>query len=392
MNSELPSKSSPTLRRKFLASLLGGSIGAVASLASPKSHAFLGFSLEDLLEMFFEKAGSILMMFIANRYYKNFIEAFEEYTESQKESKAKENGLLGGTMQSSMDVSLGFDKEIYQTRLARSTETSPRLCSETEQANVIVQAAKSSNDNVVNITKGQTQLFFDTDFSDIKDYQSSYIALLENNLNDAGQISLKCLSQIFGTAAFRDVAQAQSEFTLMLADIVPSPDPSHLKWTSSTEEHVSENDSVSWLNWPLEGSKSQVKRSLKELSDIAKLNMLIEAISYPMARRVPSRSLTEVLSETLTGAGKNKAKAALESESTYLCATEALMLEVESKSLEPGYVDELNQYADLTPVAYHYNTQLALQAHIRHERQKVAHLHSVVKAISLLIESELRSS
>ncbi|HDM8060805.1 hypothetical protein [Vibrio harveyi] len=377
---------SPNRRRKFMAILLGSSVGAVASLSSPKSHAFLGLSPTDLLEMFFEKAGSILMMFIANRFYKNFIEAFDKYTESQKESAAKEYGLLGGTMQNAMDFEVNFEKELYQTELARKTETSQRLCAETQLASVVTQSSKASESNVVNISAGQTHILYDTEFTTVEQYQRSYIELVKSTLDSNGNVSLKALSQIFGTSSFVDVAQAQTEFTLMLADVVPSPRSEHLQWTKQAQEYAEEHNSVPWADWPLEGSLSNAKAAFSQLSDIAKVNMLVEALSFPMARRMPSQSLTQIMFDTLQGAGKNKAQLALNGDLPLLCSAEALLLEVEAKSLEPGYLEEVNQHADLTPASYYFNTQISLQNYIRHQRLKVADLRNTVRAVTQLID------
>lgn len=376
-------KLSPSVRRKFLANAVGVTVGACAALAAPKSHAILGLSMEELLEKFFDKAGSVLMMFVANRFYKNFIEGFDKYTEMNNDSTAKESGLLGGTFQNSMDFEMNFSKNLTENQLSRKTETPPRICKDTQQSGIVMQSTESNTANMSNISKGQSQMLFNAQVSNKPEYRSSYIELVNSTIGDGSVIDVSHLSQIFGTGAFNDVGKTQAEFTLMLADILPSPDESSMNWMAG----VNEDDL-----WKTKGSQSSVVSDFRRLGRSVQANVLIEAISYAMARRVPSKSLTEALSSTLLAAGKNKSDMALSGTSSYLCAVEALMLEIESKSLEPGYIKEMNNYSDPTPVLYYLNGQMSLQNKIKHERLKILKLRNNVAAVSAILDSQISDS
>ncbi|ARP06529.1 hypothetical protein K08M3_50190 [Vibrio alginolyticus] len=383
-NLEKLHKLDPVKRRKFLAVMLGGSVGTIATLVSPNANAFLGLSPTELLEKFLDKAGQILMMFIANRYYKNFIEAWNEYTDVTKESRAKENGLLSGTFQNSVDFEMNFDKTIQDNVMMRRTETSPRVCQDTQQSGLVVQSIKASTANMDNIATGQSKIFYSTDFPNISDYRASYIDLVETTTEGQGVISLKNLSMIFGTGAFPSVSGAQSEFSLLLADIVRSPDHDAFKWKEGVNPEVDEDLA--------KGSLAIEKRNFRDVSKAVQANIIIEGLSYAMARRVGSKSLTEAMRTTLLGAGANKAQKAISDGGPYFSGAEALLLEVESKALEPGYLKELNSYSDPTPVLYYVNSQQALLNRIKHERMKIAKLRNSISAINSALEIERREA
>ncbi|ARP11635.1 hypothetical protein [Vibrio alginolyticus] len=171
---------------------------------------------------------------------------------------------------------------------------------------------------------------------------------------------------------------------MLLADIVRSPDHDAFKWKEGVNPEVDEDLA--------KGSLAIEKRNFRDVSKAVQANIIIEGLSYAMARRVGSKSLTEAMRTTLLGAGANKAQKAISDGGPYFSGAEALLLEVESKALEPGYLKELNSYSDPTPVLYYVNSQQALLNRIKHERMKIAKLRNSISAINSALEIERREA
>lgn len=378
-NLEAIDRIKPVHRRKFLATLLGVSVGGVASLYAPQSQAFGFLSPTELFKKFLEKAGGVLMMFICNRFYKNFIEGFDKYTDIQKESKKKEYGLIGGTFQNSVDYQMNQEREIHDNEFKRRTETSPRICADTQQGGLIAQTTRATTVNTHNIASGQSKIFFESDFKEVDGYRSAYKTLVDSVRKGDGTLSVENLSMIYGTEGFKDISAAQNELTLLLADIVRAPNHAVFGWRDGVKFTLAKN------------TQSLKREALRGISTAVQANLILEPIAYAMARRVPSRSLTEIMSQTLLGATANQVKQRLEDGGPFICAVEALQLEIESKALEPGFLEEMNNYSDPTPLMYYMNNQQSLLNKIKLERSKIQELRNSLQAVHGILKVELNS-
>ncbi|MEZ8238655.1 MULTISPECIES: hypothetical protein [Vibrio] len=332
--------------------IAGGAIGGGVALVTPKTaNAFsMPLSPEELMEQLIEQGGAILMRFLGYRFSSNFQDAFDRYTDNNKETTKEKNGDMAKNITQSYEATIFKMTELMNHEISLDLYTPSTACAngELSKANNRLNKAIGSATPKARNTIHEYFEIKSENLSEAIFYRNKTFSTL---LNSQGEPEFKELEKLIGVSHFDDTKRAEQEIAALIGDR-----PSYEDSTSNLDAIVNQSDQI-------------------------KENIVIDALMGIFIQRIASSNVPVEFRKSLSSE-LNKMYP-----NSKLSSIELLHLETLSLSSNELFNNAVSNSPSLTTAIQYYNPIQAVENKIQVERLKIAELRNLVKSSSKL-ESE----
>lgn len=339
------------IRRKLLGLIFGCALGGTASLYSSRSQAGFGGSFvlsdEDLFEMFLENAGGVFMRFLGNRFISNLQNAYDDYSEENKEQTEKNNADTAAMIAQGSDAQVKVLKEIWDHQLSLEAMPPKSLCITSELSSAGHKISRATR-QASSVTTQKGISYLERNQDSVGSQSATRASSISTLLSENKKVRFLELTSLIGSGHFNDTNRAEEELLMLLSDIANR--------SSKTENTIESIDAIH-------------SHAIKASQDI-----ILNALMHIFMQRTKAIDVPESLRDSLSP----ELKSTYNSKLSYI---EFLELEVLSKSNNRTFNEEVYDTPSTTTGSIVLSQLNALTSKLHHERLLVQEQRNIIQSL-----------